>query len=308
MDVFERQQTIEIIKTVVKARWFYVLGMALQGLIMKLAFPGVPLASSGMLSLVIGSVLFVNFCFWLYLRRSPEKIKSLMLRIIKFSQVPLELFGLVAIFYFSGTANKLLLMMFIIPIIVGSTLYKTKGVIFITLSTIFLYSGLVVLEYLGLMPDVSSEVANQSTLKLLKGQLSFVKAQLISFNLYILGAAFYAGYLSGLLKRREKKLESQKDELIDKTQKLTHQTQELTKTRDYLHEALSKSDKARVEVEKTKTELQKMNLELQAKINELEKYGQVTTGRELRMIELKEEIKNLRETVENLKSQLALNK
>ncbi|PIS30335.1 MAG: hypothetical protein COT41_03445, partial [Candidatus Portnoybacteria bacterium CG08_land_8_20_14_0_20_40_83] len=86
------------------------------------------------------------------------------------------------------------------------------------------------------------------------------------------------------------------------------QTQELSKTKDYLHEALTKSDAARVEIEKTKAELEKANLELQAKVRELEKYGQVTTGRELKMIELKEEIKNLRETVENLKDQLALNK
>jgi len=74
----------------------------------------------------------------------------------------------------------------------------------------------------------------------------------------------------------------------------------LTKTKDYLHEALTKSDAARVEIEKTKTELEKANLELQAKLRELEKYGQVTTGRELKMMELKEKIKTLEKRIEEL--------
>jgi hypothetical protein len=45
-------------------------------------------------------------------------------------------------------------------------------------------------------------------------------------------------------------------------------------------------------------------LELQAKLRELEKYGRVTTGRELKMMELKKEINNLRGTVEELQGQL----
>ena len=95
-------------------------------------------------------------------------------------------------------------------------------------------------------------------------------------------------------------LKIKKDELTGKTEILTTQTQELTKTRDWLHDALIKSDTARLEIKKTKDELQKTNVELQAKINELEKYGEVTTGRELKMIELKEKIRLLEEKIAEL--------
>jgi hypothetical protein len=308
MDIFEKQQTVEAIMTIIKARWFYVFLIVFQAVIMKLAFPGVPLPSNFLILVVVAGVLFGNFCYWLYLRRPAEKINSHILGFIKFSQVPLEQFGLAAILYFSGTANKLILMMFIIPVMVSSYLFRTKGVIMATLSTIFLYTGLVILEYFGLMPNISPEANSQSSLKLLKGESGLIKGQLIGFNLYILAAAVYAGYLAGLFKRREKKLELQKKELIGKTEKLVYQTRELSQAGDYLNEALTKSDSARIELEHTKAKLEKTNTELKAKIKELEKYEEVTTGRELKMIELKNEINNLRETVENLKGQSVSNK
>ena len=308
MDIFEKQQTIEAIKTVVKARWFYVSIVILQGMIVKLAFPGVPLASGFLISLVVFIVFAFNFVFWISLKQPPEKISSPVLKIIKFSQVPLEQLGLSAIFYFSGTANKMLLMLFIIPIVVSSTLFKTKGVILATLSTIFLYNGLVSLEYFGLMPVVPPEAAIQSSAKLLKGESILVKGHLIGFNLYIIAAALYAGYLASLFKTREKRLVVQKNELVEKTEVLTSQTQELTKTKSLIQDALTKSDRARVDLSKAKEELEKANLELRGKIGELEKFSSVTIGRELKMVELKKEIKNLQETIKKLESQLSKKK
>ncbi|OGZ33592.1 MAG: hypothetical protein A2Y98_01510 [Candidatus Portnoybacteria bacterium RBG_19FT_COMBO_36_7] len=308
MDNFEKQQTIEAVKMVIKARWFYVLTIVLQGAVIKIWFPSVPLPTSFLIFLVVIIVFLINFGFWVYLRRSPEKINNFTLEVIKFSQVPLEQFGLAAILYFSGTANKMLLMMYIIPIMVGSALYRIKGIILSAFSTMILYSGLVFLEYLGLMPYLSPEAAVQSTGKVLRGEWYLVKGHIIGFNLYIIGASFYAAYLANLFKRREKNLVLQKNDLAQKTQALMIQAEELEKTKNYLHEALVKSDKARADLEQIKSEIEKANSELKIKINELEKYSQVTTGRELKMIELKEEIKNLKETIGNLKSQLVSDK
>jgi peptidoglycan hydrolase CwlO-like protein len=119
-----------------------------------------------------------------------------------------------------------------------------------------------------------------------------------------MGAAFYAGFLSNLFKRREKSAISQKNELAEKTNILTIQTRELTRTKDYLHEALTKSDKARTELEKTKADLEKSNLELKAKLDEVEKYSEVTTGRELKMMELKEKMKQMENEINELRKKL----
>ncbi|PIQ75407.1 MAG: hypothetical protein COV84_01355 [Candidatus Portnoybacteria bacterium CG11_big_fil_rev_8_21_14_0_20_40_15] len=308
MDIFEKQQTIEAIKTIVKARWFYASVVLLQGIILKLLFPSTPLPNDFLIPLIFVSVLVLNFGYWAYLRIKPENINSLTLKFIKFFQVSLDQLAIAAIIYFSGTANKQIIMMYIVTIMIASVLYKAKGVILWTFFAMLLYTGLVFLEYFGLLPELAPEAASQTAFKFLKGETNFTKMLLIGFNTYMIAVALYAVYLVNIFRNREKKLRGKTDEAIKKSELLTLQTQELSKTKDYLHEALTKSDAARVEIEKTKAELEKANLELQAKVRELEKYGQVTTGRELKMIELKEEIKNLRETVENLKDQLALNK
>ena len=308
MDIFEKQQTIEAIKTVIKARWFYVSVVLLQAITLKLLFPSTPLPNDFFILLIFVVVLVLNFGYWAYLRIKPENVNNLILKIIKFCQVFVDQLAMVAIIYFSGTVNKHIVMMFIVTIMIASVLYKAKGVALWTFFTMLLYTGLVSLEYLGLLPELPPEAASQTAFKFLKGETNFTKMLLIGFNTYMIAVALYALYLVNIFRNREKKLRGKTDEAIKKSELLTLQTQELSKTKDYLHEALTKSDAARVEIEKTKAELEKANLELQAKVRELEKYGQVTTGRELKMIELKEEIKNLRETVENLKDQLALNK
>jgi len=299
MDIFEKQQTIEAIKTIVKARWFYASVVLLQGIILKLLFPSTPLPNDFLIPLIFVSVLVLNFGYWAYLRIKPENINSLTLKFIKFFQVSLDQLAIAAIIYFSGTANKQIIMMYIVTIMIASVLYKAKGVILWTFFAMLLYTGLVFLEYFGLLPELAPEAASQTAFKFLKGETNFTKMLLIGFNTYMIAVALYAVYLVNIFRNREKKLRGKTDEAIKKSELLTLQTQELSKTKDYLHEALTKSDAARVEIEKTKAELEKANLELQAKVRELEKYGQVTTGRELKMIELKEEIKNLRETVEN---------
>ena len=123
-----------------------------------------------------------------------------------------------------------------------------------------------------------------------------------------MGGAIFGGYLAGLFRKREERLKFQKNELTGKTDLLFKQTQELTRTKDYLHEALTKSDAARVEVEKTKQELEKSNTELRAKIEELEKYGRITVGREMKMMELKSQIKELQEKIKETESRLETDK
>ncbi|MBM3205981.1 hypothetical protein FJZ41_04000 [Candidatus Shapirobacteria bacterium] len=301
MDIFEKQQTIESIKAVVKARWFFASIVFAQGLLVKFLAIDVPLATTFQLSLILVGSYFYNFGYWLYLRRPPEKISSFWLKTIKVLQIALDQLAVSAILYFSGTVDKQVVVMYFISLMIGISLYGKKGIILSALGCSFLYSGLLILEYYGLLSAVQSLKFFTPGL----GDLELVKLRMIGFNAYVISAAFFAWFISNVFRVREKRLIGQKDELTVKANILSRQTQELTQTKDYLHEALTKSDKARIDLEKTRTELQKANLELQAKVRELEKYGEVTTGRELKMIELKEEIKKLRETIENLKGQSA---
>jgi len=300
MTLYEKEQTIEAIKIIVRARWFYVLINGSQAAIIRLLFPENPLPTNPLISLVIFSVLLFNFGCWLYLRRPPEKIADLSLKILKFSQVAAEQLAITTFLYFSGTVNKLFLITYIIPILVGAGLYKARGIVFATFSTFILYTSLVLLEYFGLTPSVSPEAASQSAGKLLKGELALAKGQIIGFNLYVLAISIYAGYVANLFRGREKKLVVQTNELVQKTQLLTQQAQELMQAKNQIQSALVKSDVARSAANKARDELENANLELKQKIEELEKFYKVTVGREVRMAELKSEIKEFKKTIKKL--------
>lgn len=300
MDVLEKQQTIEAISTVVKARWFYISTILLTGFVVKLFFSGVPLLSIFNFSLIALAGLSYNFVYWLYIRRPPQKISDWGLKIVKISQVIGDQLAISVILYFSGTANKAMVVFYLVTVMIASSLYGKKGIIFSTIFSMLIFSVTAFLEYFGLMPSLSPEAFTQAPGKPLAGNSGITKAFIVSFNLYLIAAAFVAGYIASLFRRREKRLVDQKNDLTQKSDLLIQQTEELSRTKDWLHEALTKSDKSRTELSKIKDDLEKSNSELKAKIEELEKYGQVTTGRELKMAELKEKIKALEIRVKEL--------
>jgi len=51
--------------------------------------------------------------------------------------------------------------------------------------------------------------------------------------------------------------------------------------------------------------MEKANTELQKKIDELEKFYKITVGREVRMVELKSQIKDLKDTIKKLDEELS---
>jgi hypothetical protein len=304
MDVFEKQQTIEAIKAVVKGRWFFESTLVLNGIISIIFFPEIPLPSSFFLTAIIIGAFFLNFGFWLYSRRPIEKISDWGIQIVKALQVLMDQFWITAILFFAGTIGTLPIVLYFVVIMVGAILYKRKGIILCAISGCLFFTVLLFLQFKGIMHRVPPDKEILSV-SFVPGNIHWLILNLIGFCFFYFSAAILAAFLAGLFKKREARLIVQKDELIHQTHLLTSQTQELTKTKDYLHEALTKSDKARGELEQTKTELEKSNLELKAKLVEVEKYGEITTGRELKMMELKNEIKDLRDIIANLKGRIS---
>lgn len=138
MDFFEKQQTIEAIRNIIKARWFYVLLIFAQGIAVKFLFGNrVPLANSAILSLIVIGEFVFNFGYWIYLRRPPEKIGSRQLQIIKVLQVIIDQLSISAVLCFSGTTGKQIVLLYFIPLIFATSLYKKKGVILAALSRDF---------------------------------------------------------------------------------------------------------------------------------------------------------------------------
>jgi hypothetical protein len=195
--------------------------------------------------------------------------------------------------FISGTTDKTVAVLYFVTLSICISLYGKRGIILAALGISVFFSSLVFLEYYGFLPDPP-----------VRGGIDFISAkdnynqfikQLVIFNSCILAAVLFFIFMGDLFRRREKRLIDQKNDLIQKAQLLTKQTEELATTKDWLHEALVKSDKTRIDLQATKEELEKKNLDLNEKIEELEKMSRLTTGRELRMVELKKEIAKLKD-------------
>jgi len=304
MDLFEKQQTIEAIRAIVKARWFFASIVFLQGVTVKLFFTKVPLATTPTLSLILLSAFVFNLGYWMYLRRRPEKMSNWGLNTVKVMQILMDMIWVSLILYFSGTVGKMVILFYFVSIMIGAGLYRKKGVVFSTLLAQLLFTILITLQYKGLMrTEVPTQEVFGTEFKVGDKQvLTFLS---IAFYSYSLAVAIFAGYLAGLFKQREKRLMVQKNELLDKTAVLTTQTQELIQAKDQIEGALVKSDVAGRAAAQSRNEAEKANTELQKKIDELEKFYKITVGREVRMVELKSQMKELRQTIKNLEGEIS---
>jgi len=295
MDIFEKQQRIEAIQKIVKVRWFNIAIIISIALVGKTGLMGD--WAAGLEYFKIGLMAAVafgyNFIYWIFIRRPVEQITDRTLKVITLCQVVVDQIMYTLIFYFSGTVESISFLLYYITILIASSLYKTAGIIWGGLLAVFLHNGTLIIEYYRIIPHL---VGYPGTIWF--GNLYMTRGKIVGFTLYMTVAVLFSVVLSNLIRNRETRLRQERDKVKEQSNALTLQTRELIQTKDYLHEALTKSDKSRIELIAAQEQLE-------AKIRELEKYGEVTTGREIRMIELKEKIKNLEEVVKDLQAQMA---
>jgi len=153
-------------------------------------------------------------------------------------------------------------------IILANSFYDIKILLFVALSTI-LFWGLLLFYYskIGALPSVYEIYLICVFLFMMIGT---------SFPLVLRTKRIF----SELLKTK-KELEESKTILEIKVRARTKELEELTKKLD--------------------EQVRNRTKELQEKVEELEKFQKLTVGRELKMIELKEENKKLKEKIESLK-------
>jgi hypothetical protein len=300
MDTFEKQQRIESISGIIKARWISIAIIGIVGLVSKS-----PLINwsprFNLLSIIITVAICcgLNFTYWFFIRRPIDKIGDRGLAVVSLCQVLGDQIVYTVVFYYSGSIESIHFIFYFITILIASSLYGKKGIIFAwIMSTVFIL-GLVLSEYYRIIPHIypfgqTNPFDNPAVTRI----------RAFSLPAYLGIAAAFSIVLSGLFRNREKALRLQRDQLTGQTKLLVSRTQELTQTKDFLHEALTKSDKARVELENTKQDLEKANQELKSKINELEKYGEITTGRELKMVELKDKIRALEQRMKEMEEKV----
>lgn len=252
---------IHTVKWIIFTRWFYPVGVLLIGfLTKKIGHSNISFSYATMVFLFV-TYFIVNFILWLTIKKVGKKYSSFILNILCYALIAGELIFFTIIMHLAGGVESVSNIFFFLPIVTASLLFGAYGSIITALAAGLIINLLVLVEYYNILPHISrfQELTINFT------NLSIGLTQTITNAIFFLIVGSFAGYGARMLWRREESFEEKVQELEKQTRKM--KTQEL---------ALANS-----------------NAKLDKKIQELESFQRLAVDRELKMVELKEEIKKL---------------
>ena len=160
-------------KWIIRARWFYVLGILLIGFLTKISSQSnVDFSRVKMIVLAV-TVFGVNFIFYLIIKYTEKDKSDLVANTIGYSQIIFELSILTVVMHYGGGVDGMGIVYFFISIISAALLFGTIGAIYIAILSGSLVNGLVFLEYYGVIDHINRygeatlEFNNLSNLKVL---------------------------------------------------------------------------------------------------------------------------------------------
>ncbi len=195
----KKERKIEVNKWIIKARWYYVLGIfAFVFLNVSVSKTNVSLINFTVFSFCI---LLTNLLFHLIARRFDKNISIRGLEIFGYSQVVVELIIITIAVYMTGGEDSIFLIFYLVPILSSAFLLTMRDSLFIAILAVICFVGVVKLEENGIIPNI--EYNNTGLV---------VKALVALFLFLFFGA--FSSFLKRLLLYREKLLQEKTEALL----------------------------------------------------------------------------------------------
>ena len=248
---------------IIKTRWIYMVAVLLIGVLTKTmshSNVGFPFVIMVLLFIIFG---VINLILYFAIKKVEKNFSKGLLTLISYTQIILELVFFVIIMHSAGGVESISTVFFFMPVVSASLIFGYRGSIITALIAGALINLLVVAEYYGIITHIPRY--DISTIEFQNLSIALTKTITTSIFYVIVGS--FSGYGAKLLFERERSLEEKALQLNEQTQKLSKHSEELTAA----------------------------NQELDNKVAELERFQKQVVGRELKMIELKEEINRLTE-------------
>ena len=198
---------------------------------------------------------------------------------------------LTLIIHYLGGVAWIGVIFYILVLVMAGVILPKKQAIILGFIALFFYSILVFFEYFGIISHKPIFLLEPN----LYQSLSYVATNILVVAAFFFFVAETAGTFSEILKQKTRELQKAYEKARNARKVLEIRVKARTKQLNELTEQ-------REEVIKQRTK------ELQEKIEELGRFHKLAVGRELKMIELKEEIKNLKTQISNLPSTPKLRK
>ncbi len=239
---YQIERKIEANFWVVKARWFYMCGIFLIGILTKnLSHSNVNFSYLYMVAL-LGSFFILNLMLYLGVRRIKKNYSKNLLVVISYTQVILELIYFPIIMHNAGGIESISMIFFFLPVISASLIFGAGGSIITAVVSGIIVNALVALEYYGYIPHVNRYTVGTLEFK----DLSIGLTKTITTSIFYVIAGFFSGYGSSMLFAREKALEEkaklldlQTKKLVKRDLKLSQMNQELVEERNKISSIIS---------------------------------------------------------------------
>lgn len=203
----------------------------------------------------------------------------------QFVESVFDLFFVTAIVHFLGGAEWIGPIIYLVVLIWAMSILPVKQNLILTFFYLLFYTALLIFEYFQILPHYSVFGFSSG---------AFRSPQFLIVQITVTAALYFfiiLSYGDTAEKLRKKQLETLKAQEELKEAKNVLEIKVRARTRELQELANNLEEQV-----KTRTK------ELQEKIEELETFQRLTVGRELKMAELKEEIKRLKEKLKNQKN------
>lgn len=255
---FLTERKIEASRWVIKARWFYMLGILVIGFLTKILSQSNLSFEYWEMTMIVLMFAFINIFFILILGRIEKqreltgKADAVLLARLSKAQIALELIAFTFIMHKAGGVESISAVFFFLPIVSASLICETYVSIVVAIISGLLINALVLGEYVGFIPHINRYVV--TTLDYTSLSVGLTKT--VTTSLFYVVIGIFSTFSSRLLIKREELLRSQKEELDKEAVLRANQLDQIEKTTKLL---VSRD-----------RELSKINKELDKKIRELE--------------------------------------
>ncbi|MFW5884716.1 MAG: sensor histidine kinase [Patescibacteria group bacterium] len=201
----------------IKTRWVYASGIFVLDLIAKsLSFTNVNFHYWQMI-LIYLAFLASNAILWLILKFFKWNRKKGFLAFIGFLQILVDICFFVVIFHFEGGIESVAFIFFLLPIFYASLLFGMRGSLITALYIGIVVNLVVIFEYQGILTHINRHMETPPELNDLN--LALTKTSVISVFYAI--AAFFAGYFSMLISKREETIYDKMQDLKKEKDKIS---------------------------------------------------------------------------------------
>lgn len=231
---FERK--IETNKWLIKARWLYILGVFLIGVLTKvISNSNIYFSVTTMVQLVI-TIVVCNLLYWLAIKWIENNGSERALLYLSYIQLAIEVVLFTIITHLAGGVESISMVFFFLPIVAASLIVGTAGAIIVALVSGTLVNALILFEYWGFIPHIYRYGVN--TLEYVDISVGLTKS--VTVSIFYIIIAWFSGYGSSILFQREKLVEEKTEQMDRQTKMLVRRDIKLSDINSKLLEEKNK--------------------------------------------------------------------